>query len=343
MARNVAILLLLSLVWAAPTWAAKPAGSEDRAAAQTLFDEGRKLGDKGDWKAACVKFQESLRLHEAIGTQLNLARCFEQIDKLASAWINWVEAKQRATAAGQSKRVKIASERAAALEGRLSYITIRVTQPLEDMVVTRDGTELGSAQWDTKLPVDGGKHRIVVTAAGHKKWRKKIRIKKEGVHVVVRVPRLEPIAPPTATVPDPAPQPDPTPEPTLEPDEIPGPNDSEPTDSRISAQFLGGVAFTVVGATGLALGIGFGVAAMNANDASQTRCPVTPVECSRAGVDLRVKAFTFSYVSTSGFAAAGAGLLIGVILMATAPSDGPVRQGVTVVPVPHGVGVGATF
>ena len=103
---------------------AEETSATDRAAAQVLFDEGRKLTESDDWEQACVKFQESMRLHPATGTQLNLARCYEKINKLASAWINWVEAKDRAIAAGRNASKTMATTNAAtAIARKLSSVT----------------------------------------------------------------------------------------------------------------------------------------------------------------------------------------------------------------------------
>jgi hypothetical protein len=82
---------------------------------------------------------------------------------------------------------------------------------------------------------------------------------------------------------------------------------------------------------------------MNANDESLTHCPDSPDLCTPEGVDLRVRAFTFAHVSTTGFVAAGAGLLTGIVLLATAPSGEPDRVGIGLVPSPGGLGVGGRF
>lgn len=334
MSRSIVLLFLAVVLATTPVAADDTVSSEDRAAAQVLFDEGRDLADADDWKGACKKFQESMRIHEATGTQLNLARCYEKIGKLASAWINWLEAYQRAKGAGQDKRAKIAKERADALDGRISFITVRVQEPVDGLVVKRDGVKLGSAQWDTKLPIDGGTHRIRATADGYRKWQQKVKIKKEGSHVVVRVPRLEKLEEqPPAQKPGPSPDPEPP---------LDDPSDAS-EGGGVNGQIVAGIVFSALAAVGAGLGIGFGVAAMNANDDSLTHCPDRPDRCTRDGVDLRVNAFTFSYISTSGFIGAGAAAVTAIVLFATAPGDAPERTGLRVVPVPHGVGLGGSF
>ena len=51
--------------------------SSDRAAAQALFDEARQLRDEGRNEQACAKFALSHRLSPRVGTQFNLADCYE--------------------------------------------------------------------------------------------------------------------------------------------------------------------------------------------------------------------------------------------------------------------------
>ncbi len=331
-----ALALTFCLTGSAVAGADEP-NAEDRAAAQVLFEAGRQLFDAKDYRAACRKFEESMRLHQATGTQLNLARCYEKEGRFASAWINWVEAKERAALAGQTDRVEIAEKRAAALESRVSFITIRVSEPVDGLEVRRDGTSIGSAQWDTKLPVDGGTHVVEVSAPGRKRWRKQVKVKREGAHVVVRVPALEPASAPPQPTAEPRPAPAPLPS--------PGPTDEPPEDEGVDAKLVSGIVLTVLGAGGLGVGIGFGVAAMSKNDESLTHCPTSPGQCTADGVALRQDAFTFAHVSTAGFAVGGVGLLAGLILIGTSFADGgsPREASVMLVPVPSGLGVGGRW
>src|SRR5262245_32588034 len=58
----------------------------DSAGARALFAEGRALMDKDRYEEACPKFEESLRLDPGMGTQFNLAHCWEKLGRTASAW-----------------------------------------------------------------------------------------------------------------------------------------------------------------------------------------------------------------------------------------------------------------
>src|SRR5258706_9020963 len=107
------VLALLSLQ---PRHARADASPADKATAQALFDQGKTLLSKGDVAGACPKFEESQRLDPGIGTQFNLATCYERAGRTASAWTLFLEVASAARAAHQPDREKLARSRAADLE-----------------------------------------------------------------------------------------------------------------------------------------------------------------------------------------------------------------------------------
>ena len=96
--------------------------AQDRATAEALFQEAKKLKAAEEYDAACPKFAASQKLDPALGTLLNLADCHEQQGLTASAWAEFLEAATLARRAGQAERAKVAKERATALEGRLTRL-----------------------------------------------------------------------------------------------------------------------------------------------------------------------------------------------------------------------------
>src|SRR6185369_4715015 len=104
----------LVLALTAPAFA--EASSSDKAAAEALFDEGRRLAQAGKFAEGCPKLEASQKLDPALGTLLNLADCNEKLGKTASAWAQYREATSLARAAGSAEREKFASDRSKALE-----------------------------------------------------------------------------------------------------------------------------------------------------------------------------------------------------------------------------------
>src|SRR5687768_3180982 len=99
------------------TAAAQP--SQNIAQAEQLFEQARELAAKGDYAAACPVFEASFKLDPALGTLLNMATCYENNGQLASAWGRYREVISVATKVNDEARIKIARERAGALEPRL--------------------------------------------------------------------------------------------------------------------------------------------------------------------------------------------------------------------------------
>ena len=137
----------------------------DPAGAESLFDEGRKLLEAGKYGDACPKLEASNRLDPAVGTLLNLGDCNEKRGKLASAWSNYRQATSLALSRNDA-RAEFAKKRAAALDGKLSTLTIDVLAPEAGLRVTRDGLDVGEGAWGTAIPIDAGTHVIEAKAPG---------------------------------------------------------------------------------------------------------------------------------------------------------------------------------
>ncbi len=51
-----------------------------------MFEQGKKLIDEKKYAKTYPKFKKSQRLDPGLGTQTNLAICYEFLDRTASAW-----------------------------------------------------------------------------------------------------------------------------------------------------------------------------------------------------------------------------------------------------------------
>jgi hypothetical protein len=174
---------------------AGPASAQsDSAAARALFSEGRQLMTAEKYSEACPKFEESLRLDPGMGTQFNLAHCWEKIGRTASAWALFLDVAAAARAGNQPQREAAAKERAAALEPKLTRLRIEVPEPAPDAKIFRDDQEVGKAAWGTAMPVDPGDHVIRVTAEGKKEWTQDVKVPPTSRTFSVTVPALEDLA-----------------------------------------------------------------------------------------------------------------------------------------------------
>jgi hypothetical protein len=166
--------------------------TENRAAAQALFDEGRSLLKGGRLRDACPKFEESQRLDPGIGTQLNLADCYERTGRTASAWMLYIEVAAAARQARQDERATHAATRAAALKDKLSRLVIVVPKEsrVVGIVVERGSLSVGEAQWGAPMPVDPGTHTVRASAPGRATWQTTVDVAADGSTKTVTVPPL---------------------------------------------------------------------------------------------------------------------------------------------------------
>ena len=147
---------------------------------------------QGDYAAACPKFEQSLALEAGVGTQFNLADCWEHIGRTASAQALFVGAAASAKAAGQPEREEVLRDRAAALEPRIAHLVIEVADTDPKLVVKRGDLPLDSDAFGKAKAIDPGSYEIVAKAPGKKPWRKTIEVAAGASVVTVEVPRLEP-------------------------------------------------------------------------------------------------------------------------------------------------------
>ncbi|MFO0671197.1 MAG: hypothetical protein U0235_16480 [Polyangiaceae bacterium] len=162
------------------------ASANDRAVAEALFRDARQLSTSERWAEACPKFAESQRLDPKLGTLLYLATCHEREGKLASAWVEFTEARAQAARANQNDRERHRERardghRAAALAHRSrSRSADRGANP------RADGKALSSAVLGSPIPVDPGDHTIGASAPDREPTTPKVSIVGEGQLLKVR-------------------------------------------------------------------------------------------------------------------------------------------------------------
>lgn len=277
----------------------------DRAAAEALFHEGRRLLAAGDHAAACPKFEASNRLDPGAGTLLNLGDCYEKSGRTASGWAAFREAVAVAHRVGDSPREQLARDRAARLEPllfRLSFVL--ADRSADDIAVTLDGKHVDRAVLGTATPIDPGRHVIVASAPGKKSWTKAVEIGSEGKAVVMTVPALD--SDPAASAG------------SIAPNQPPADRQPPPATTGSNKQGTIGLTIAGVGAAGLVAGTVFGLGAISKWHEAKDNCPGN-VCTDPHWLDVRQDANTQADVSTIFFAAGGAALATGAVLWLTAP------------------------
>jgi hypothetical protein len=297
--------LVLSVIFASSLAGAVKA-EEAVKPARALFNEGRELIAKGNVLAACPKFEQSLALEGGLGTQFNLADCWERTGRLASAHALFLGAAASAKASGQVEREQVLRERALALEPRISKLVIEVEETDARLSVKRDALPLEPNTFGRATAVDPGSYVISAKAPGKKPWSKTVEVK-PGVSsvVTVSVPKLEAEGAEGASAGEPNEAS--APKGRLSPVIAPPPPPPPGRTLNYRALGLGGV-----GVAAVAVGTVMALRYKSANDEAKGICPTskacTPVEIDEHGraVDRASVARTWTYV---GFGVGGASLL----------------------------------
>jgi hypothetical protein len=275
--------------------------TSDKTTAEALFAEGRKLMTAGKYADACPKLEASLKLDAGVGTMLNLAECYEKNGQTASAWTEFREAISAARDAGSKDRADLARARAAALEPKLSRLTVVV--PKGQLVdVTRDGALLESAAFGTPVPVDPGKHVIAASAPGKRKWATSVDVT-SAAQVSVDVPALADESAAAAH-------------------ESAITADAPKTSAGGSSQRTLAITAGVVGVVGIAAGTVFALKASSTWSDAKNKCTTDRSNCGLEGQGLSQDAKSSANTATIAFVIGAVGLAGGTILWLTAPKRG---------------------
>src|SRR5437762_1555797 len=76
----------------APKKPPDPPASPEKVRADALFQDGRKYLASKEFALACTAFEQSQLADPGIGTQLNIALCYEEWGKVAAAYRAYLEA-----------------------------------------------------------------------------------------------------------------------------------------------------------------------------------------------------------------------------------------------------------
>lgn len=302
---------------------ARAEGADDKAAAQALFDEGRRLVDQGKYAEACTKLESSQRLDPGAGTLLWLATCYDKNGQTASAWVTYTDA---ATASHDRHPdwAARANQRANALFPTLSHLAIEVPAPPDGVVVKRDGKVLDAGSYGSAMPVDPGHHVVDATAPNKLPFHKEVDVGPKGAQEKITVT----LAPAPVGQQDGGNHQNPlTPTP--------------PQSSSGSGMRIAGATMMGVGAAGIIVGGLFGALAIGKKNDASPLCTADFSKCTSAGKASVDDAMTFATVSTIGFIAGGVLAAAGVVVFILAPKSK--EAAVTVSFAPNGISIGGAF
>lgn len=291
--------------------------STDSATAQGLFDEAKALMAAGRAVEACPKLEESQRLDPGVGTLLNLAKCYEESGRIASAWSAYLEAAAGAKTVGNAEREHAARQLAAGLAPRVSKLAVKVLPEsrISGLEVLRDGVVVGPAQWGLALPTNAGEHRILARAPGHREWSSVVQVRGEGTLSEIAVPKLDVAAvaagPQARGVPE---------------------EDAGASGSGLGTQKVLALVSGSVGAAGLAVGTVLGLRAMSKKSDAEDACSGRACTTD-AGVTAGNDAHTAGNLATLGMVVGAVFVTGGLVLWFTAKEEAP--------PVQAGFGLGS--
>lgn len=268
----------------------------EEALATELFNAARELMSQERYGDACPKLIESAKLLPKVGTFGKLAECEEKLGQLVSARARWLMAKHLAEAQND-ERLTIVQSELARVDALVPKLSLTLSKPLPAGFLIRiDGVEIGSAAADIPIPLDPGKHAVVISAPDKKPWTADISLKADGSLTVLSVPVLESAQAGTAS---PAP--------------------AAMVNAPSSPWRYVGFGAAGLGGAGIALGAFFGGRAISKLDESN-RLGCANNQCSPVAAEIRDEARSAGNASTAFFIAGGLLFAGGLTLAAFAPS-----------------------
>ncbi|HET7500120.1 MAG TPA: tetratricopeptide repeat protein [Kofleriaceae bacterium] len=278
------------------------ADSSSATQAELLFHRGKSLMADGKLAEACAAFDASQELDPTVPTLLNQANCRQQNGQLATAmglYLEVVRQTRTQTTRAARQMQATASERAAAIEPRLSTlrITVAADRQIAGLEILRNGELLDPATWNQALPIDGGRYQIAARAPGKLAWSIEVTVATERDARTVEVPVLGEPAP-TPRRPDP-PTTGPAPAPIGSPDAPAPAPPATAAHSMWSTRRKLAVGIGAGGAAAAAVGGVLGVMAVHRRDDAHALCPSPQIACDgaprandliRSGHDLAIEA-----------------------------------------------------
>lgn len=236
-------LIFFASILVAPV-SAEAQSSPTSTVAEDLFHRGKEKMYAKAFEEACPLLAESYRLAPAGGTLQNLAICYEETGKWASAYVSFQSLKAMSSGdRPRPERVALAQEHLATLGPRVSRARVRLPRGAQSVEVTIDGVRLSDAVLAAGIPVDPGKHELVAQASGRTPYKTTFEVPVAGKELDLVIPELAQ-SKASSTV-----------------------NAPERTPNRVPAYVVGGLGVGFLAASGV-----FGILTLQANSKGKDLC-----------------------------------------------------------------------
>ncbi len=271
--------------------------------ARKQFQEGMALSAANNCSAALTKFRAVANVKMTANVAFNIAECEERLGKLVSALGNYRLAASQAQGDPKSKDVASrVADRIDALDARIPKLTIKRGKGADVASIELDGSELGASQISAATPVDPGSHTVVAKIGDRVYAQDKVvLVEKESKTFEVKINA------PIAKI-----EKDPVEEPKADPIVPPPP----PPKSKVPAAVAIGV-----GGVGVILGATFMVIRGGALSDLETKCG-GDTSCPPSAQQTADKGRLFTGLAEVSFVVGAAGLVTGIVVLAT---SGPAK------------------
>jgi hypothetical protein len=304
--------------------ASRPSAAQGTAAAEALFNDARKAMDAKDYDTACKRFRESNRLDPAVGTMLNLATCEDKRGHVATAWELFRGALEKLPPS--DPRHDYAKAQVDRLEPRLPHVTLTLAAGAPADTKVRDGDVIYSgAAFGLPLPVDPGKHDLVIEAEGRETRTLAVEIREAATMTIEIVPGGEKVEP-SANAQASAAQAD---------VRVTSPTVDEGGFGKKQWGFVAGG----VGVVGIGVGITTGIMALGKKSTTDEQCSEALQRCSQEGHDAASSGRTLAAVSTVGWIVGALGVGAGVYLILSSGSEKGPATALQTTALPGGAGL----
>ena len=320
-----AACLTLAVAWPG---AASAQSAADKETARAQFEQGRQRRDRSDFAGALEAFKAADAIMKVPTTKLAVARAYASLGQLVEArdaalFVELIPAASKEPQPFVDARAA-AQELANDLVQRIPSLNIVIVAPpgQEPSQVSIDGEALPAAAMKVPRRVNPGKHVVVAAFAAGELKKEVDLVERQTTSLTFDVAELAKNAP--ATVPPPV-------APAAEPQ----------TSGSRSPLVWTGLGLAVVG-----VGVGVTGGLITLSKKSDVDAGCRDGKCPPAAYDALDGARTWATVSTIGFAAGGAGLVlagIGLALGRSAPTQTGRGPSVTPTISAGGAGIAGTF